>query len=190
MQKFVATSAQSESPAAAEPQLFKRETDPTRLAQGYLYSDQKNVKVQCPENAEHPTELFRSQPPTLRLFWRCELCKSKNKKFPQRLIGADNELESDGLKTVDASRQQEKESSSAAPKPVVSGHGLQWHELFADCRAIVERIERLDASIKRVHERLDRMCEKRARKADGAESGDACAAPCSDAAGGRVDQPL
>lgn len=146
MLKYTTQPAAAESAASSASAIedLATETRLFRLEKGFKYTDQKNAVMCCPENNEHRTELFRSQPPTSRLYWRCLDCKSTNAKYPHKLIGADAELEPDGFKTVDASRTPES-SDPAKPRPIVSGHGLRWDELFETsrrCLLLLERIER------------------------------------------------
>lgn len=162
MEKFAVPQQRQQSAPAPQAE-HNKETDLTRIAAGYRYRDQKNLTMKCPEGEQHATELFRSAPPTLRLYWRCQVCKSNNARFPQKMIGADNELEADGMKTIDPSRTGESKS-------VVTGNGLQWEQLFADCGRIAGKLavlDELDGAVKRLIDRVDELDRelKRARKA-------------------------
>ena len=97
-------------PAAAatqEPQGIDEELqehNEARLAAGFKFKNQKNATMRCPSDATHKPEIFLSKPPNQRLFWRCDTCVDAKKPQYKKLVGADNELEEDGLKTVDQDR--------------------------------------------------------------------------------------
>lgn len=129
------------------------------------FSDRKNKEMRCPYNKtelDHRLTLFRCKQGVNanKLFWRCEDCDdSKGKKG--KLIGMDSELESDGSKTIDVSRNgassTEKRKAISEDSIVASGRGVNWSQLASDVSVIREAVLELVSQGKRARKEADNL---------------------------------
>lgn len=126
------------------------------------FSDRKNASMKCPVNKtelEHVTILFRARQGVNagKLFWKCMDCNDQ-RGVKGKLIGQDSELESDGMKTIDASRvdSSSKRHKIAEEAIIASGRGVNWSQLASDVSTIRDSVERLAKYFERAEERTRR----------------------------------
>ena len=117
--KPAAAAGAQQEPEGIDAEL--QEHNEARLALGFKFKNQKNARVACPADASHKPEVFLSKPPNQRLFWRCDTCVDVKKPQYKKLVGADNELEEDGFKTVDASRNGSANNAVTAERLASQG---------------------------------------------------------------------
>jgi hypothetical protein len=128
------------------------------------FKDKKNASMKCPWNKQeidHLTIVFRAKNGVNagKLFWKCMDCNDP-RGMKGKLIGMDSELETDGLKTIDAGRV---ESSTATTKRqriadeaiIASGRGVNWSQLASDVSAIREGVTELIVCLKKDAERAE-----------------------------------
>ena len=136
-----------------------------KMNEADTFSDRKNKEMRCPYNKtelDHRLTLFRCKQGVNanKLFWRCEDCDdAKGKKG--KLIGMDSELESDGLKTIDASRNSsagaEKRKTISEDSIVASGRGVNWSQLASDVSVIRDGVLELVKIARYDSERTERL---------------------------------
>jgi hypothetical protein len=135
------------------------------------FKDKKNASMKCPWNKQeidHLTIVFRAKNGVNagKLFWKCMDCNDP-RGMKGKLIGMDSELETDGLKTIDAGRVESAASTTTTKRQriadeaiIASGRGVNWSQLASDVSAIRELLEqqlKLHRTINERAERSERM---------------------------------
>jgi hypothetical protein len=156
-----AAAAGTQEPEGIDAEL--QEHNEARLALGFKFKNQKNARVACPLDPTHKPEVFLSKPPNQRLFWRCDTCVDVKKPQYKKLVGADNELEEDGFKTVDASRNGSANNAVTAERLASQG-SFDLPSLKRCFESIEERLISIDNGIaelvdivRKGEERADRL---------------------------------
>ncbi len=156
-----AAAAGTQEPEGIDAEL--QEHNEARLALGYKFKNQKNAHVSCPIDAAHKPEVFLSKPPNQRLFWRCDTCVDLKKPQYKKLVGADNELEEDGFKTVDASRNGSANNAVTAERLASQGSfdlpSLKrcFEEISEGIKELNYGIAELVSLVRKSDERSDRL---------------------------------